>query len=70
MAIGRPAFLLASMVLLATQVMLAAPTPAYADNSCSIQDLGNAAQNSYNGFVNGQCGGALADPVAAALTLR
>jgi hypothetical protein len=69
MAKRRPVCLLAS-VLLAMQVMLAAPIPANADGpSCSLQDLGNAAQNTYNGFLNGQCGSALADPVSAALTL-
>jgi hypothetical protein len=43
--------------------------PAKADNSCSVQDLGNAAQNTYDGFVNGQCGAALSDPVSEALTI-
>ena len=55
--------------MVAAQLGLAIPRPAYADNSCSLQDLGNAAQNTYNGFVNGQCGAAVADPIAAALTI-
>jgi hypothetical protein len=70
MAMRRPVYFLASVLLLATQTMLATAIPARADGpSCSLQDLGNDAQNTYNGFVNGQCGGALDDPVAAALTL-
>src|ERR1700726_3279039 len=69
MAKHRLVCFLASLIALAMQLMLAAPRPANADNSCSVQDLGNAAQNTYNGFVNGQCGSALADPVSAALTL-
>ena len=68
MTIGRRVSILAQ-ALLAALFVLAASVPARADNSCSLQDLGNAAQNTYNGFVNGQCGSALADPVAAALTL-
>ena len=68
MAIGRSVAVVASVVF-ATQLWLAVPRPAYADNSCSLQDLGNAAQNTYNGFVNGQCGAAIADPIAAALTV-
>lgn len=55
--------------LLAALVLLLAGTPARADNSCSLQDLGGAAQDTYNGFMNGQCGSAIADPVAAALTV-
>jgi hypothetical protein len=68
MAIRR----LIALVVLALPLALAtvfASAPARADNSCSLQDLGNAAQNTYNGFVNGQCGAALSDPVAAALTI-
>jgi hypothetical protein len=36
---------------------------------CSVQDLGNALQATYNGFVNGQCGAACSDPVICTLAL-
>jgi hypothetical protein len=69
MAMARSVAVLAGVGFIAAQLGLAIPRPAYADNSCSLQDLGNAAQNTYNGFVNGQCGAAVADPIAAALTI-
>jgi hypothetical protein len=69
MSTGRRIALGVGIALVAATGVLLPPTPARADNSCSLQDLGNAAQNTYNGFVNGQCAAALADPVAAALTV-
>jgi hypothetical protein len=36
---------------------------------CSIQDVGNALQDTYNGFVNGQCGAACSDPVTCGLAV-
>jgi hypothetical protein len=69
MAIGRRIALAVTVASLASMATLLLSFPAKAENSCSIQDLGNAAQNTFNGFVNGQCGAALADPVAAALTV-
>jgi hypothetical protein len=69
MSIGRRIALTIGGALLAASAALLPSIPARADNSCSVQDLGNAAQNTFNGFVNGQCGAALADPVAAALTV-
>src|SRR5580658_10075717 len=69
MSTGRRIALGVGIALVAATAPLLPPSPAHADNSCTVQDLGNAAQNTYNGFVNGQCAAALADPVAAALTV-
>ena len=37
--------------------------------SCSLTDIGNALQNTYNGFTNGQCAAACADPVTCGLAV-
>jgi hypothetical protein len=37
--------------------------------SCSLTDIGNALQNTYNGFTNGQCAAACDDPVTCALAV-
>jgi hypothetical protein len=37
--------------------------------SCSLTDIGNALQNTYNGFTNGDCAAACDDPVTCALAV-
>jgi hypothetical protein len=37
--------------------------------TCSLTDIGNALQNTYNGFTNGQCAAACSDPVTCALAV-
>ena len=37
--------------------------------SCSLTDIGNALQNTYNGFANGQCAAACDEPVTCALAV-